>query len=172
MPSKKPYFASCCKLHKAHWDLLFKYLWGSHIFITPVLQVEQLKLSKVEYFSKVNSRVQVLSPKFFPPLLPLFLLSCWASLFPGSDFCSLFFFFFYYSTHGYGTIMYHSQKAFLCKVPLSSHYMWADKHLGRKLIMGFKELCFSKGHIIFINELLNIQVIKTLKNDVLMVFLC
>lgn len=68
--------------------------------------------------------------------------------------------------------MYHSLKALPCKVPLSSYYMWADKHLGRKLIMGFKELCFSKGHVIFINELLNIQVIKTLKNDVLMVFAC
>lgn len=171
MPSKKPYFASCCKLHKAHWDLLLKYLWGSHIFITPVLQVEQLKLSEVEYFSKVNSRVQVFSPSsslccslssFFHAGLPYFLVLISVA----------FFFFFYYSTHGYGTIMYHSQKAFLCKVPLSSHYMWADKHLGRKLIMGFKELCFSKGHIIFINELLNIQVIKTLKNDVLMVFSC
>lgn len=37
--------------------------------------------------------------------------------------------------------------------------------------MDFKELSFSKGHIIFINGLLNIQVIKTLKNDGLMVVL-
>lgn len=28
---------------------------------------------------------------------------------------------------------------------------------------------FSKGYIIFVNELLNIQVNKTLKNDVLMI---
>lgn len=167
MPSKKPYFASCCKLHKARWDLLLKYLWGSHIFITPVLQVKQLKLSEVEYFSKVNSRVQVFSPSsslrcslssFFHAGLPYFLVLISVS--------------FFFSTHSYRTIMYHSLKALPCKVPLSSHYMWADKHLGRKLIMGFKELCFSKGHIIFINELLNIQVIKTLNNDVLTVFAC
>ena len=68
--------------------------------------------------------------------------------------------------------MYHSQKALLsAKYHLAPCKVRADKHLRRKLIMDFKELSFSKGHIIFINELLNIQVIKTLKNDVLMVVL-
>lgn len=37
--------------------------------------------------------------------------------------------------------------------------------------MVFKGLSFSNRYIIFINELLNMQVIKTLKNDVLVIVL-
>ena len=37
--------------------------------------------------------------------------------------------------------------------------------------MVFKGLSFSNRYIIFINELLNMQVIKTLKNVVLMIVL-
>lgn len=37
--------------------------------------------------------------------------------------------------------------------------------------MVYKGLSFSNRYIIFINELLNMQVIKTLKNDVLVIVL-
>lgn len=119
----------------------------------------------------MNSRVQVFCFYFFPTNSPLagsllpFLPSCWASFFPSLISVPLF-------------TTQHIALGPLCTVPkrlgflLSTTYKaWAGKDLRRKLIMVFKGLSFSNRYIIFINELLNMQVIKTLKNDVLVIVL-
>lgn len=86
-------------------------------------------------FSKVNSRVQVFFYllTFIAPFLPPSLPSCGLLLqfFPSSNFCISF----YCSTHGFRTIVYHSQKTWLsAKYHLSFTKMQADKDLRRKLM--------------------------------------
>lgn len=68
--------------------------------------------------------------------------------------------------HSLRIIMSHSQKALLSlsitKLPQRCRLRFKEKDTN-----DFKKLPFPKGHTIFINELLNVQVIKPLKNGVL-----